>query len=76
MLSQMIECSTAGGSAVSAASSSGGAGLSGFDWPIILAFIVGASLVALLSAGLTLVAARRLAPVPPPVPTWGQPGPV
>jgi hypothetical protein len=72
MLAQMIECSGAGGSA---ASSSGGAGLGGFDWPVILAFMVGASLVALLSAGLTLIAARRLAPVPAPIPTWG-PGPV
>ena len=59
MLAQMIECSGAGGTAVS---SSGGTGLGSFDWPVILAFMVGASLVALLSAGLTLIAARRLPP--------------
>ena len=73
MLAQMIECSTAGGSA---ASSSGGPGLGSFDWPVILAFMAGAAVLALLSAGLTLIAARRLPPVPAPIPTWGQPGQV
>jgi hypothetical protein len=67
MLAQMIECSTAGGSAVS---SSGGGGLGSFDWPVILAFMAGAAVLALLSAGVTLIAARRLPPVPAPIPTW------
>ena len=76
MLAQIIECSGAGGSAVSSASSSGGPGLGSVDWPIVLAFMAGAAVIALLSAGLTLIAARRLPPVPAPIPTWGQPGPV
>jgi hypothetical protein len=67
MLAQMIECSGAGGAA---ASSSGGAGLGSFDWPVILAFMAGAAVLALLSAGVTLIAARRLPPVPAPIPTW------
>jgi hypothetical protein len=72
MLGQIVFCAGAG---ASAASSSGGGGVGSFDWPVILAFMAGASVVALLSAGLTLIAARRLAPVPAPIPTWG-PGPV
>jgi hypothetical protein len=76
MLAQMIECSGVGGAAASAGSSSGGGGLGGLDWPVVLAFMAGAAVLALLSAGLTLIAARRLAPVAPPIPTWGQPGPV
>ena len=72
MLVQIIECSGVGGSAASAGSSSGGAGLGGgFDWPVILAFVAGAVVLALLSTGLTLIAARRLAPMAPPIPTWG-----
>ena len=73
MLARMIECSTAGGSTVSSAPSSGGPGLVSFDWPVILAFMAGALVLALLSAGLTLIAARRLPQVPPPIPTWGYP---
>jgi len=76
MLARMIECSTGGGSTISFASSSGGGGLGSFDWPVILAFMAGAAVLALLSAGLTLIAARRLPPVPAPIPTWGQSGPV
>jgi hypothetical protein len=76
VLAQMIECSTAGGSAVSSASSSGGGGLGSFDWPVVLAFMAGAAVLALLSVGVTLIATRRLPPVPAPIPTWGYPGPV
>ncbi len=70
MLAQLLECSTAGGSSVSSASSSGGGGVASFDWPVILAFMAGAAVLALLSGGLTLIAARRLPPVPAPIPTW------
>ncbi len=72
MLAQLVHCSTAGGSAVSS-SGGGGGGLGGIDWPIVLAFMAGAAVLALLSAGLTLIAARRLPRVPAPIPTWGYP---
>jgi hypothetical protein len=72
MLAQLVHCSTAGGSAVSS-SGGGGGGLGGIDWPIVLAFMAGAAVLALLSAGVTLIAARRLPPVPAPIPTWGYP---
>ena len=71
MLSQLVHCAGAG---ASAASSSGGGGL-GINWPVTLALMAGAALVALLSAGLTLIAARRLPPVPAPIPTWGETSP-
>jgi hypothetical protein len=34
--------------------------------------MAGAVVIALLSAGVTLIAARRVAPVPAPIPTWGE----
>ena len=70
MVVQLVLCSGAGASGTS---SSGGGGLGSFDWRIILAFMAGAAVLALLSAGLTLIAARRLAPMPAPIPTWGNP---
>ena len=73
MVVQLVLCSGAGASTTA---STGGGGLGSFDWPIILAFMAGAAVLALISAGLTLIAARRLSPVPAPIPTWGQPGPV
>ena len=70
MLVHLVLCSGAGASATS---SSGGGGLGFSDWAI-LAFMAGAAVIALLSVGLTLIAVRRLAPVPAPIPTWGNPG--
>jgi len=72
MLVHLVLCAGAGGSAVSS-SGGGGGGLGGIDWPIVLAFMAGATVLALLSAGLTVIAARRLPQVPAPIPTWGYP---
>jgi len=65
MVVHLVLCSGAGASA----SSSDGGGLGFSDWAI-LAFMAGAAVIALLSVGLTLIAVRRLAPVPAPIPIW------
>lgn len=72
MLAQMIECSGAGASAASSSGGGLGLGLGPIDWAGVLVFMAGAVVIALLSAGVTLFAARRVAPVPPPIPTWGE----
>jgi hypothetical protein len=66
---------TCGSGAFTSGTSSGGGlgfGLGPIDWTGVLAFMAGAVVIALLSAGVTLIAARRVAPVPAPIPTWGE----
>jgi hypothetical protein len=65
-----LACSGTGTTSTTSAGSAGGPGLGSFDWPVILAFMVAAALVALISGGVTLFAARRLPPVAPPIPVW------
>jgi len=72
MLAQMVECSGAGASAASSSGGGWGLGLGPIDWAGVLAFMAGAVVVALLSAGVTLFFARRLGPVQAPIPIWGE----
>jgi hypothetical protein len=65
-----LACSGAGTTSTTSAGSAGGPGLGSFDWPVILGLMCGAAVVALVSAGLTLLAARGLPPVQPPIPVW------
>jgi hypothetical protein len=62
-----LACSGAG---TTSTTSAGGPGLGSFDSPVVLGLMCGAAVVALVSAGLTLLAARRLPPVQPPIPVW------
>jgi purine-cytosine permease-like protein len=65
-----LACSGTGTTSTTSAGSAGGPGLGTIDWPVILGFMAGAALVALISAVGTLILARRMPPVPAPIPVW------